>query len=66
MTVVHNISIDECTCADGPVVHAHCDCGWYGLPRSQANANLLAQQDAWDHIESVQRALDAGRVVAAA
>jgi hypothetical protein len=66
MTLVHNISIGERTWADELVAHAQCDCGWKGPSRSQANAHLLAQQDAWDHIERVQRAGDAGRLVAAA
>lgn len=66
MTLVHNLSISERTWADELVAHAHCDCGWTGPSRSQANANLLAQQDAWDHIERVQRTIDADRLVPAA
>jgi hypothetical protein len=66
MTLVHNISIDERTWADELVAQAHCDCGWTGPQRSQANATLLAQQDAWDHVERIQRTVDRGRLVPAA
>ena len=66
MTLVHDISIDQRTWADELVAQAHCNCGWDGPPRSEANANLLAQQDAWDHVERVQRAVNADRLVPAA
>jgi hypothetical protein len=66
MTLVHSLSIIERTWADELVAHAQCQCGWNGPSRSQANALLLAQQDAWDHIERVQRAVDADRFAPAA
>jgi hypothetical protein len=66
MTCVHDISIDEPTWPNEVVAQARCECGWEGPRRSQANANLLAQEDAWDHIERVQRAANAARLVPAA
>ena len=66
MTLVHNTSIAERKSRDEAVAQAHCDCGWVGPPRGQSNAHLLAQEDAWDHIESVQRALNAERLASAA
>lgn len=62
----HTISIDERTWPDEVVAQARCDCGWEGPRRSQAHANLLAQQDAWDHVERAQRAVNARRFVSAA
>lgn len=65
MQVVHNVCIHERRWPDADGAQAHCDCGWDGPRRSQANASLVAQVDAWDHIERIQRAVNADRLVPA-
>jgi len=66
MTPVHHTRIDDGSLRGEFVVQAHCDCGWEGPRRNQTNANLLAQEDAWDHIDCVQRAMNDDRLAPAA
>ena len=66
MTVLHTTSVEERCTSDQVAAQARCDCGWEGPLRGLANAMLIAQEDAWDHVERVQAAVNAHRLAPAA